>query len=164
MEEVRVISDAELRTVIRAATRAPSSHNTQPWFFTFEDDVVSIYADRLRSLPANDPFDRELTFSCGSALFNLRARLAALGFEARPELLPEGPRSDLMAKIPLEAVATGEAEDEARPAASIEERRTTRGGFTAVAPDGELLERMQGAAAMEGAWVEAISGQPQREA
>ncbi len=164
MEEVRVISDAELRTVIRAATRAPSSHNTQPWFFSFEDGIVSIYADRLRSLPANDPFDRELTLSCGSALFNLRARLAALGFEAQPELLPEGPRSDLMARLRLEAVASEEAENEARLAASIEERRTTRGGFTSAAPDADLVERMQGAAALEGAWLEVISGRPQREA
>ena len=35
-----MISDTELRTVIRAATRAPSSHNTQPWIHTFDDDSI----------------------------------------------------------------------------------------------------------------------------
>ena len=164
MEEGQVISDAELRTVIRAATRAPSSHNTQPWFFTFDDDSISVYADRLRSLPANDPFDRELTLSCGAALLNLRVRLAALGFEAAPELLPDGPRSDLMARVHLEAADREKAVREAHLAAGIEERRTTRGGFTEAAPDAKLVERMEDAAAAEGAWLEVVSGRPEREA
>ena len=162
MEEVRVISDAELRTVIRAATRAPSSHNTQPWFFTFDDDTVCVYADRLRSLPANDPFDRELTLSCGAALFNLRTRLAALGFEAETQLLPEGSRSDLMARVRLGSVGMETSGAEADLATGIDERRTTRGAFARTAPDPDLLERMQDAASREGAWLEIVSGEAQR--
>jgi hypothetical protein len=159
-EDAQAISESELRSVVRAAIRAPSSHNTQPWLFELAGDTISLYADRLRALPANDPFDRELTVSCGSALFNLRAAIAALGMATRIELLPEGPRSDLLATVRLQS---GEGAGEAELAANIEDRRTTRGEFTGVAPDPDLIARMKSAAAAEGAWLEVVSESSRRE-
>ena len=41
--------------------------------------LVDLLADRTRALPVNDPEDRELTISCGCALFNLRVAAAAAG-------------------------------------------------------------------------------------
>lgn len=156
----QIISESELRSVVRSATRAPSSHNTQPWHFEFSDGVLSLFADPLRSLPANDPFDRELTISCGAALLNLRVALSVPGFSAGIDLLPEGRRSDLLATVRIEpgpgAVDPGLAE-------MIEKRRTTRGPFTGANLERDLLDRMAYAAEAEGCWLEFLDDS-QREA
>lgn len=149
-----MLSDGELRSVVRAAIRAPSSHNTQPWLFEYSGDSLSLYADRLRALPANDPFDRELTLSCGAALFNLRASIAALDIATRVEILPRGRRSDLLATVRLEP---GPGSGVAALAAGIEQRRTTRGGFTDEVPDPMLIAEIEAAASAEGASIEVVS-------
>ena len=64
------------RLAVRYAVLAPSSHNTQPWRFMIFGSELLLCADRTRSLPNIDPFDRELVISCGAALFNLRVRFS----------------------------------------------------------------------------------------
>lgn len=71
--------DPSIRSMLEAAVRAPSSHNTQPWLFAVRPDGIALYADRTRALPVNDPHDRELTVSCGAALLQLRVAAAAAG-------------------------------------------------------------------------------------
>ena len=73
----------KLRELVRLATLAPSSHNTQPWKFKIAADNIQIYPDRTRRLPAVDPDDRELWISLGSALENLL--VAAEHFGYHPE-------------------------------------------------------------------------------
>ena len=58
------------RYAVRYAILAPSNDNTQPWHFVINGDELLVCADRTRSLPNIDPFDRELIISCGAALFN----------------------------------------------------------------------------------------------
>ena len=48
------------RFAVRYAILAPSSHNTQPWRYIINGDELLLCADRTRSLPNIDPFDREL--------------------------------------------------------------------------------------------------------
>jgi len=48
-----------LEELVAAAVLAPSSHNTQPWLFELHEGEVDLHADRIRSLPVNDPDDRE---------------------------------------------------------------------------------------------------------
>ena len=38
----------KLQALVRAATLAPSSHNTLPWLFRFEGQVIELLADRTR--------------------------------------------------------------------------------------------------------------------
>jgi nitroreductase len=75
-------SDIEkLKFFINYAILAPSSHNTQPWIFKISNDnTIELYADRTRALPVVDPEDRELTISCGAALFNLEIAISYFGY------------------------------------------------------------------------------------
>ena len=72
--------DALGRELVRYATMAPSSHNTQCWKFTITDKVVTIIPDLTRRCPAVDPDDHHLFVSLGCATENLIQSALAHGF------------------------------------------------------------------------------------
>ena len=57
--------------LVRLATLAPSSHNTQCWKFAVEDKAITILPDLSRRCPAVDPDDHHLFVSLGCAAENL---------------------------------------------------------------------------------------------
>jgi hypothetical protein len=59
------------RELVRYATLAPSSHNTQCWKFELEGDRISIVPDFARRCPVVDPDDHHLFVSLGCAAENL---------------------------------------------------------------------------------------------
>lgn len=62
---------ARLRELVRYATLAPSSHNTQCWRFRLEEHAISILPDPTRRCPVVDPDDHHLYVSLGCAAENL---------------------------------------------------------------------------------------------
>ena len=68
--------------LVRYATLAPSSHNTQCWKFRIEDNAVSILPDTARRTPAVDPDDHHLYVSLGCAAENLVQAALANGMKA----------------------------------------------------------------------------------
>ncbi|MBE9047527.1 nitroreductase [Pleurocapsales cyanobacterium LEGE 10410] len=91
----------KLKFLLNYAVLAPSSHNTQPWLFKIVDDGVELYADQTRALPIADPDRRELTISCGAALFHLRIAMHHFGYRDVVEILPEQNNPNLLARICL---------------------------------------------------------------
>lgn len=90
-------------------------------------------ADRTRALPVNDPRDRELTISCGAALFTLRLAARARGLAERTRILPDAGDPDLLAVVELDGGAASAPGDGALLAA-VAARRTHRGGFRDAGP------------------------------
>jgi hypothetical protein len=78
------------RELVRYATMAPSGHNTQPWRFTIQNNVIRIIPDKRRSLAVVDPDDREMYISLGCALENLALAAAYNGLTANADLFPAG--------------------------------------------------------------------------
>ena len=70
------------RELVRYATLAPSSHNTQCWKFRVEDKSISIFPDFSRRTPAVDPDDHHLFVSLGCAAENLVQAALANGLKA----------------------------------------------------------------------------------
>lgn len=70
------------RELVRLATLAPSSHNTQCWKFALEDKAVVILPDLARRCPAVDPDDHHVFVSLGCACENLVQAAQAHGLSA----------------------------------------------------------------------------------
>jgi hypothetical protein len=67
------------RELVRAATLAANSHNTQPWIFTAAANAITIAPDFGRRCPAVDPDDHHLFASLGCAAENLVIAAEAVG-------------------------------------------------------------------------------------
>jgi len=70
--------------IVRYATLAANSHNTQPWRFTLAPRRIAIAPDVSRRCPVVDPDDHHLYVSLGCAAENLTHAAAASGL--RPTL------------------------------------------------------------------------------
>lgn len=70
------------RELVRFATLAANSHNTQPWIFSARGNQISIAPDFTRRCPAVDPDDHHLFVSLGCAAENLVLAASALGWRA----------------------------------------------------------------------------------
>jgi hypothetical protein len=71
-----------LRDLVRYATLAASSHNTQPWKFALTARSISILPDLARRCPVVDPDDHHLFVSLGCATENLVHAARASGLHA----------------------------------------------------------------------------------
>src|SRR6516225_8408018 len=111
------------------AILAPSSHNTQPWRFIINGDELLVCADRTRSLPNIDPFDRELIISCGAALLNLRVALAYFRVPVEITTFPQSSDPDIVAHIVFPASGPM-LNDLAELFNAITKRTTNRGPFS----------------------------------
>lgn len=69
----------EIRDLIRYATLAANSHNTQPWLFGVEDSGIALSADETRRTIVVDPDDHHLFVSLGCAAENLAIAARATG-------------------------------------------------------------------------------------
>src|SRR6266568_1685587 len=149
--------------LLNYAVLAPSGHNSQPWLFKIDDDIVELYADRTRALPVIDPDDRELTISCGAALLHLRLALRHFGYSGTVETLPDAYDPDLLARLRLESRREVPTEEQALFDATGK-RRTNRQAFEQRAVPEPILIALQEAAHAEGVWLSIVQGEEDRTA
>lgn len=142
--------DERLRFLVHYAVLAPSGHNTQPWLFDVGGNSLDLIADRTRGLPVVDPYDRELTISCGAALDHLVVAAAAFAQPAVAATLPDAFEPDLLATVRL-GPETAPTEHDAALFDAIPRRRTNRRRFEDRPVPADTVERMISAASARGA-------------
>ncbi|MFF4878823.1 Acg family FMN-binding oxidoreductase [Micromonospora sp. NPDC000668] len=81
------------------AGHAPSLHNTQPWRWRVLPDALELRTVADRQLTATDPEGRLLAISCGTALHHARLALAAEGWRAVVERMPDPGDRELLARL-----------------------------------------------------------------
>ena len=151
--------------LLEPVQRAPSVHNTQPWYFRIvaEDriDICARFGDRADAevtmngnarLPVSAALRRELILSCGAALYNLRLAIRVTGHDLAAWLLPGDSGPQVLASV---EIVTGRTK---RPTAAEQElyeaiprRHTNRWPYDDRHPvPPPILVAMQTAAATEG--------------
>ena len=130
----------DVRRIVDLARWAPSVHNTQPWRWRSTGTTLELWADRERALPASDPTGRNLVISCGSALHYTVVAAQGLGSATDVELLPDGPASDLMARIRL--TPSPPTPDAVAQLDLLRQRHTDRRRFTSWPVPEENLEHL----------------------
>ncbi len=114
-----------LKKAVLLACRAPSVHNSQPWRWVADKDVVHLLLDRHRALPATDPSSREAIMSCGAVLDHFCAAMTAAQWQSRIDRCPNPNDPDHLASVefsPLDCVT----EAQRSRARAILHRRTDR--------------------------------------
>jgi hypothetical protein len=111
-----------MRELVRYATLAPSSHNTQCWTFRLQDQAIAITPDVARRCPIVDPDDHHLNVSLGCALENLAHAALAAGLRANTRYDPAGVGSITVNLEPTRAAITPLFQ-------AIPERQCTRGDY-----------------------------------
>ena len=126
--------DPDFLTLIKAATQAPSGHNSQPWWFETSDHSIVIKPNFEKALPAVDGQHRELFISLGCALENLCIKASELQYQTNVTLSPEEvitidlQKSEAVAPDPLASV--------------IEKRQTNRSVYDNKHIDPALLQSL----------------------
>ncbi|MBP6189632.1 MAG: Tat pathway signal protein [Azonexus sp.] len=134
---------ALMRELVRYATLAPSSHNTQCWKFRIEDGAISILPDLTRRCAAVDPDNHHLFVSLGCAAENLIQAALAKGLMGTVTV-DAGAGSSL--RIALEATRAM-----ASPLfQAIPERQSTRAEYDGKPLTGEELRLLEKAGSESG--------------
>jgi hypothetical protein len=113
---------ALMHELVRYATLAPSSHNTQCWKFRVEDGAILVLPDYSRRCPAVDPDDHHLFVSLGCAAENLIQAALANGLKGHAGFDAEGGNALRVALEPTSPVASTLFQ-------AIPERQSTRGEY-----------------------------------
>jgi nitroreductase len=160
------LASARVATALRRAavrgTLAPSVHNTQPWRFHVRPGELFVSADFSRQLGVLDPTGRQLTISCGCALFNARVSLAADGVDVSIARFPDPGQRELLAT--LHVVGDHVADTDGLPMLDkvVEARQTNRRRFVDEAVPPDVLETLVEAAAAEDTQLFVVRDRDQR--
>ncbi|PJI92089.1 nitroreductase family protein [Yoonia maricola] len=134
-----------LRDIVRFASLAANSHNTQPWKFLINEDTVNILPDFLRSTPAVDPDDHHLYISLGCAAENLVVAARASG-RSTETTTHRDEAGDTFIRI---ALGEGEVTDTMLSDA-IPKRQSTRSEYDGTTLSDAELDQLAEAATREG--------------
>lgn len=150
------LSPADKRVaLVRYATLAANSHNTQPWRFNFADKSIFVAPDMTRRLSAVDPDDHHLYASLGCAAQNIVEAAPTFGMMARVNF-------DASARaIRIDLDAAPRAASPLFPA--ISQRQSTRSDFDGRPISPEHLRLLDAAGNGDGVRTFLLTEQKQRE-
>jgi nitroreductase len=144
---------ALLRELVRYATLAANSHNTQPWRFELLSGAIVIRPDGARRTPVADPDDHHLWASLGCAAENLMQAAAAFGRRATLGLAGE------RIVVQLEAATA----QRAPLFEAIVQRQCTRADYDGSAVSADALRALEDAARAPGLRLILITDKPRIE-
>lgn len=156
------LSDRLLK-MVGHAVMAPSGHNTQPWLFRLKPGQVELLADLSRACPVVDPCNRELTISCGAALYHLKLAIHCDSLATMVRILPPGNEENVIARV-MVAGPYAPSDDEQQLFEAIPDRRTNRFPFTKQDVDPQLQTEWINDAKSEGAWIHLIHSDREKHA
>lgn len=135
--------------LVRFATLAANSHNTQPWIFERTAAGLALLPDVARRCPAVDPDDHHLFATLGCAAENIAVAAPSLGRGAEIVFDPALPRVDI-ALVPSAAGAHALVD-------AIPRRQCTRSVYDGRAIPSDQLAQLESAGSVDGVEIELIT-------
>src|SRR4026209_2282502 len=80
----------QVADLLAAASRAPAGHKSHPWRFLVRPQVIELWADPERRLPAADPVGREHRVACGPRCSTCAGRCAGAASDHSSPCTPTG--------------------------------------------------------------------------
>lgn len=108
--EPGLVGPDALNGLVRYATLAANSHNTQAWRFDVGPDTITLVPDLSRRTPTVDPDDHHLFASLGAAAETIVQAAPLLGLSALPRFEPDADDRIVVALSPGPAATTPMAE------------------------------------------------------
>ncbi len=130
---------AQIEALLEGATRAPSTHNSQPWRFTFMADGVEVLRDTTVELPNSDKETQYAHISIGFLLQHIETLGRYLGMKPRVTVQVDGAHIARVSFVPSEGFDAS-LEPLVR---AIFLRRNRRGNFTSAALPEDLLGELR---------------------
>ena len=155
------------RKALAWAILAPNPHNMQPWLADLrEPNVISLFVDRTRLLPATDPFSRQILIGCGAFLELLAISARAIGAAVTITSFPDGEPAARLDDRAFARVAFSPAPPAPDPLFSqVLARRTHRGAYDMARPPSANDLAAVAAAGSEGGLIKAgFTAEPTRTA
>jgi hypothetical protein len=143
-----------VRGLIREATLAASSYNTQPWKFRLDRRSVSVLPDFTRRCPVLDPDDHHLYVSLGCATENLACGARANGLFAYTDGNANGINVVFDESMPIKSSLYD----------SLPSRQCSRSMYDGRPLSKDELERLERAARGRGVHTMFLTERPQMEA
>jgi hypothetical protein len=144
--------DFDLKEMVRYATLAANSHNTQAWKFAASEGGIRLLPDFARRTPVVDPDDHHLFASLGCAAENLALAAAARGRAA-----------DMVFGDQIDVNFATAAPVESDLHRAITSRQCTRSVYDGAEFSVEQLKQLEEAARIEGVDVLLITDKAKRE-
>lgn len=140
-----MISEELFFKIVRSAAKAPSGHNTQPWKFSLNNDMITISPDFSRALPVVDPDHHALYISLGCACENAVTAAENYGLRCNVKYTNEAGA----ALIRLE-MTRSKAEGNHELYAAIGRRQVTRSAYSLRQPATQELRQLSDAICGDG--------------
>jgi hypothetical protein len=157
-EQMRPLADdPDVVDLVRYATLAANSHNTQPWIFRAGAGGIDVLPDASRRTPVVDPDDHHLYASLGCAAENLSIAAKARGLSGDVQFAAEGETGR------LRVVLDPASREESGLFAAIPIRQCARAVYDGSAIGNELMTRLEASARIDGVEPIFVTDPAQRE-
>lgn len=124
---------------VKAGVLAPSSHNSQPWAFTWRDaNTLLISLNESRRLKESDVNDRQAIISIGCALTNIELVADYHGYAMTVQEDPEA-----LVRVHFSKTASSQVSETMHLAHSITKRVTNRSPHTPHPKDTQVIRAIQ---------------------
>lgn len=132
--------------IVRAAIKAPSGDNVQPWRFSYGSNEMRLFINREADTSFFNVRQVASLLASGAALQNMKYAAGGLGLESRTEIFPEGESADTVAR--MQFTPTGVPYEELMNSA-LWRRCTNRRMYQPKAVPFEVWDRLIGVAGKE---------------
>lgn len=140
------------RDAVRAAVRAPSVYNVQPWRFALRDGQIDVRIDPDRRLPVADPDQWSARIACGAAIANIQLAMAVASVGTNTRMWPDADDPLLVATITADGPCTASPRQIALFEA-IPHRHSNRRPFFDAAVPNDVRAQLVAAAEDVGGWL-----------